>query len=54
MFTNKKLKSQILIYFLIYDKEKYNLAMSKSADILSKLIANQYQPIIKGKIPEEA
>lgn len=36
------------------DKEKYDLVMNKSAGILSKLVANQYQLIIKSKIWEEA
>ena len=38
----------------MYDKEKYDLAMSKSASILSKFIANQYHPIIEDKTLEEA
>lgn len=51
---NKELRPQMLIYSLIHDEKKYDLAMSKLAGILSKLVANQYQVIIKGKIPEEA
>lgn len=35
------------------DEEKYDLAMSKAAGILSKLVSNQHQPIIKGKTLEE-
>ncbi len=38
----------------MHDEEKYDLAMSKSVGILSKLVADQHQPIIKGKTPEEA
>lgn len=52
-FMNEELRPQILIYSLMYDEEKYDLAMSKSAGILSKLVANQYQQIIKGKTLEE-
>lgn len=28
--------------------------MSKAADIISKLVSDQHQPIIKGKSPQEA
>ena len=53
-FTNAQLKPNILINALMHDEEKYDLAMSKSAGILSKLISDQHQPIIEGKTPEEA
>lgn len=53
-FTNAQLKPQILINALMHDEEKYDLAMSKSAGILSKLVSDQHQPIIEGKTPEEA
>lgn len=53
-FTNKELRPQILFHFLMHDKEKYNLAMSKSASILSKLITDQHQTIIRGKSIEGA
>ncbi len=53
-FTNKELRSQILIQSLMHDEEKYDLVMSKSVGILSKLVADQHQPIIEGKTPEEA
>ncbi len=36
------------------DAKKYNLAISKSTGILSKLVADQHQPIIGDKMPEEA
>lgn len=53
-FTNTQLKPNILINALMHDEEKYDLAMSKSVGILSKLISDQHQPIIEGKTPEEA
>lgn len=53
-FTNAQLTAQILINTLMHDKEKYDLAMSKSAGIFSKLVSDQHQPIIEGKTPEEA
>ena len=53
-FTNVQLKPNILIDALIHDKDKYDLAMSKAAGILSKLFCDQYQPIIEGKSPQEA
>lgn len=53
-FTNVEFKPNIIINTLIYDKKKYNLTISKSIGILSKLISDQYQPIIKSKTPEEA
>ncbi len=53
-FTNKDLSQQILIQCLMHNKEKYDLAMSKSANILSKLVANQPQLIMKNKISEKA
>lgn len=53
-FTNAQLKPQILINARMHDEEKYDLAISKSAGILSKLVSDQHQPIIEGKTPEEA
>ncbi len=53
-FTEAQLIPQILINTMIWDKEKYALAMSKAAGILSKIISNQHQLIIKGKTLEEA
>ena len=53
-FTNAQLKVQIIIYALMHDKEKYDLAMSKAAKILSKIVSDQHQPIIEGKSPQEA
>lgn len=50
-FTNAQLLPQILINTMMRDEEKYDLAMSKSAGIVS-LIFNQHRPIIKGKTPE--
>lgn len=53
-FRTKNLRLLIHIYLLIYNKEKFNLARSKFADILSKLIANLHQLIIKSKILNKA
>lgn len=39
-FINAQLKPQILINAPMNNEEKYNLAMNKSADILSKLASN--------------
>lgn len=36
------------------DKEKYDLVMSKEAEIFLKIVFNQNQPIIEGKSPQEA
>lgn len=44
----------ILTNIILYGKEKYNKIMSKTASIISKLVSNQYQPIIKGKTPQKA
>lgn len=52
-FTNAQLKPNILLNALMHDEEKYDIAMSKSAGILSKLVSDQHQPIIEGKTPEE-
>lgn len=38
--TNIQLKLQIFINTLIHYEKKYNLAISKSVDILSKFISN--------------
>lgn len=38
----------------MHEEEKYDFAISKSIDILSKLVVNQHKPIIEGKTPEEA
>ena len=40
IFTNTQLKLQIFINTLIHDEKKYNLAISKSVNILSKFISN--------------
>ena len=37
----------------MHNKEKYNLAMSKAAGILSKIVFDQHQLIIEGKSPQE-
>lgn len=52
-FTDAQLKPNILLNALMHDEEKYDLAMSKSAGILSKLVSDQHQSIIEGKTPEE-
>lgn len=36
----------------MHDKEKDDLAITKSTGILSNLVADQYQHIIKGKTPK--
>ena len=38
----------------MHDEEKYDLATSKVAGILLKIVSNQHQPIIKGKSLQEA
>ena len=53
-FLNAQLKPQIIINALMHDEEKYDLAMSKAAGILSKIVSDQHQPIIEGKSPQEA
>lgn len=53
-FINTQLKSQIIINALMHDEEKYNLAMSKAVEILSKIVSDQHQSIIKGKSPQKA
>ena len=53
-FTNAQLKPQMIISALMHDEEKYDLAMSKAAGILSKIVSDQHQPIIEGKSPQEA
>ena len=35
------------------DEEKYELGISKTVAILSKLISHKHQPIIEGKISDE-
>lgn len=52
-FTNAQLKSNILINNMICNIEKYNLEISKFANIFSKFIYNQHQSIIKCKTPEK-
>lgn len=39
---------------MIWEEEKYDLAISKAAGILSKLVSNKHQLIIKGKTLEDA
>ncbi len=38
---------------MIHNEEKYDLAMSKAAGTISKLVSDQHQPIIKGKSFQE-
>ncbi len=52
--TNAQLKPNILINAMIHDEKKYDLARSKAAGIISKLVADQHQPIIEGKSSQEA
>lgn len=52
-FTNNQLKPNILINSLIHKEEKHTLVMGKAGGILSKLISNALQLIIKGKTPQE-
>lgn len=44
----------IFINIILHGKEKYNKAISKVVAIISKLVLDQYQPIIKGKTLHEA
>lgn len=37
----------------MHEEEKYTLAMGKAGGILSKLISDALQPIVKGKTPQE-
>ena len=39
---------------MIHNKENFDLAISKAAGIISKLVANQHQPIIEAMSPQEA
>lgn len=39
---------------MLHGKKKYDKAMSKTADIIFKLVLYQYQSIIKDKTPQEA
>ena len=41
-FTNAQLKRNILINAIMNDEEKYDLAMSKAAGIISKHVADQH------------
>lgn len=38
----------------MHNEAKYDLIISKSANIVSKLVPNQHLPIIKSKTPEKA
>ncbi len=39
---------------MMYDKKRYDLAISKVAGIIIKLVADQHQPIINGKSLKKA
>ncbi len=39
---------------MMHDKDKYDLAISKAAKMISNLVSDQYQQIIERKSPEEA
>ena len=39
---------------MMHDEDKYNLAISKAAKIISKLVSDQYKPIIERKSPQKA
>lgn len=52
-FTIEEFRPQILIQFLIHNEEKYDFIINKSVDILSKLVADQYESIIEDKISKE-
>ncbi len=52
-FTEAKLTPQILINTMIRHEKKYDLTMSKAVGILSKIVSDQHQSIIKGKIPKD-
>ena len=53
-FTNRQLKPNILINTMMHDEKKYDLAMNTAAGMISKLVADQHQPIIEGKSLQEA
>ncbi len=53
-FTAAQLMPYILINTMLHEEKKYDKAMSKAAGIISKLVSDQHQPIIKGKTPQEA
>lgn len=52
-FSSAQLISQTLINSIMQDDKKYDLAISKAVGIFFKLVSDQHQPIIKGKIPEK-
>lgn len=53
-FTAAQLTPNILINTMVHSEEKYDKAMSKASGIIAKLVADQHQPIIEGKTPQEA
>lgn len=53
-FTAVQLSPNILITTMLHHAEKYDKRMSKAAGIISRLVADQHQPIIEGKTPQEA
>lgn len=48
-FMITQLMLNIVINIMLYCNEKHDKKMNKVTNIMSKLIANQYQPIIKKK-----
>lgn len=50
-FMVAQLKPNILINTMLNEVEKHNKAISKVADILSKLVSNPHQFIIEDKTP---
>lgn len=53
-FQNNQLKPNILINMLVQDEEKHNFGLAKADNILSKLVSDALQPMIKNKTPQEA
>ena len=53
-FTAAQLSPNILITTMLHNEEKHDKGMSKAAGIISRLVADQHQPIIEGKTPQEA
>lgn len=53
-FTVVQLMPNILINTMLYREERHNKVMSKVAEIISKLMSDQHQPIIKSKTAQKA
>lgn len=53
-FTANQLRPNILINVLMHKEERYNVGIGKAGGILSKLVADAFQPIIENQTPHEA